>query len=122
MAKHIDEIDKELAEYGLKIRYSDDKDREPIDFSIEDSEDNIAWVWGAKPDDVDWECNHYAVEFEDDELQGECPICGSYCDWHWETSGDDGVVIKEQVPHTWYPRKEAGGIIKEILEYYKATW
>ena len=111
-------IDEELADFGLKIHYSDAEDRERIDLSIEDDNDNVAWLWGATPYDVDWECNHPAVDYEDDEMQGECVLCGSYCDWHYV---DDGEGHKHKEPHTWYPRKEAGGIIGEIVDYYKRT-
>lgn len=121
--EQIKTIDDELAEYGLKIRYNDADNREPIDLSIEDGEDNVAWLWGANPHDVEWECNHPVVEYEDDETQGECAICGSYCDWHTEGCADesgDGYI--ERVPHNWYPRKSAGGILGEIIDYYKRTF
>lgn len=122
--EHIKTIDEKLADFGLKIRYNDAKDREPIDLSIEDGEDNVAWVWGSEPfHDIEWECNHpnECIEYEDDETQGECLLCGSWCDWHEEVSADDGYTIKERIPHTWYPRQTAGGIIGEIIDYYKRT-
>lgn len=112
-------IEEELADYGLKIRHSDAPDREPIDFSIEDGEDNVAWVWGMNPNDAEWECNHpyQCIDFGDDELQGECELCGSFCDWHY---GDDYDGHRgDPEPHTWYPRKSAGGILDHILNDYK---
>ena len=112
----MEEIEKELKDYGLNIRYNDSKDAEPIDFSIEDGEDNVAWVWGTDSKDVDWECNHPIVDYDDDETVGECVLCGSYCDWHEEVSADDGHTIKERIPHNWYPRQSVGGIIEKIIE------
>lgn len=117
--KQIKTIDEELAEYGLKIRYNDADNREPIDLSIEDGEDNVAWLWGANPHDVEWECNHPIVDYEDDEVQGECVVCGSFCDWHY-VDDEDGSKSKE--PHDWYPRKSAGGFLGDIIDYYKKTF
>lgn len=133
--KIADTIDKELEDYGLKIRYSDSDDREPIDLSIEDNEDNVAWVWGSEPfHDVEWECNHpdECIEYDDDETVGECLLCGSHCDWHYEnevvSEGHDESgnytckTSSNRKPHNWYPRKSAGGIIGEIIDYYKRVW
>ena len=36
-------MEKELKEYGLTIRESDNPERQLIDFTIEDEEDNVAW-------------------------------------------------------------------------------
>lgn len=103
-----------LKEWGLEIRESEAPDRLPIDFSICDSEDNVAWVWGKNEDDLEWECTHPFVEYDDDESVGECPVCGATCDWHYETSADDGYVIKERVPHEWH--NQYGGIIKQYIK------
>lgn len=106
----------ELKEYGLTIRESDDPERQLVDFTIEDEEDNVAWVWGGRFDDVEWECNHpyQCIEFGDDrEEQGECLLCGSWCDWHG-VPDEHGHAYPE--PHEWYPRRNPGGMIGEILK------
>ena len=108
-----------LKEYDLKIRWSDNPDASPIDFSIEDDQDNVCWVWGNSIDDVEVECDHPAVEYDDDETVGECPVCGATCDWHWQTSADDGYTIKERVPHEWHKPEKVSGIVKEILNEIK---
>lgn len=108
-------MEEELKKYNLKLRESDDSERDLIDFSIEDEEDNIAWVWGNDYNDVDWECNHpyECVEFGDIDEQGECILCGSYCDWHYEKD-DEGHKVPE--PHEWYTRRNVGGLIKKYIE------
>ena len=113
----------ELREYDLKVRYNDSPDAEPIDIIIYDDEDNVAFLWGSNPfNDVQVECNHPTVEFDDDETVGECPICGATCTWHWQTSGDDGYTITERVVDSWEKPKEIGGIlgryIKELKERF----
>ena len=77
-------MNEELKQYGLHVEYSEADDREPIDFEIRDSRGELyATVWGSHPtDDVQIDCEHDIVEYEDDETQGECPICGAVCDWH----------------------------------------
>lgn len=100
-----------LEEYGLSVRESDAPDRLPIDFTIEDGDDNVAWVWGDK-DDYEVECNHPSIEYEDDETQGYCPVCGEYCDWHREVADEEGHL--ERVPHEWH--EGDGGIIKQIVK------
>lgn len=109
----------ELNDYDLTLRESDSPDREPVDFAIEDGDDNVAYVWGVKPDDVDWECNHpyQCIEFGDDrDEQGECLLCGSWCDFHYSPD-DEGHGVPE--PHEWYPRKTVGGLIGKYLEELK---
>ena len=112
-------MEQKFKDLGLFVVWSDAKDRQPIDFSIADEDDNIAWVWGANPNDVDWECNHpyEFIEFGDDrEEQGECLLCGSYCDWHG-VADENGYTTPE--PHEWYPRRDVGGLIGEYLEELK---
>ena len=104
-----------LKEYGLKIRWSDNPDASPIDFSIEDDQDNVCWVWGNSIDDIEVECDHPVVEYDDDETVGECPVCGATCDWHWQMSADDGYTIKERVPHSWHKPEKPMGVVKDIL-------
>lgn len=112
-----------LKEYGLKVRESDNPDREPIDFLIYDEDDNVCWVWGETPDNVDWECNHPIVEFDDDEPAGECLLCGSHCDCHYEA--DIGNVEdyawsgRRLVPHEWHTGTQIGGLVREYLEELK---
>lgn len=105
----------ELHKFGLTYRESDAPDRMKIDFTLEDGEDSVASVWGDKPSDVDFECGHpsIAIEYGDDDEGGQCALCGVSCDWHWAS---DGEGYKERVPHEWYPRRNPGGIIGEILE------
>ena len=105
----------ELREFGLSIRESDDPNRQRIDFSIEDTEDNVAWVWGDNVNDLDWECNHptECLEYDDDETVGTCALCGSFFDWHKEDTGEGNL---ERVPHEFYPRRDVGGIIKKVIK------
>lgn len=76
--------EEELRKYGLNVRESDNSEREPIDFTIEDKEDNVVWVHGGSLDDVDYECSHPTEPVWDGEDYGVCPVCGETCDWHWE--------------------------------------
>lgn len=113
-----------LKELGFKVRESDNPERSPIDFTIEDGKDNVAWVWGSgeivavdnERYDYDYEveCDHAIVDYGDDDEQGYCPICGKHCDWHYEESADDGYTIKERVPHCWH--EGDGGIIKQYVK------
>ena len=87
------EIENELNKYGLKIYHKerrptadDPDDGEPIDFSIDDGTDNVAWVWGSEPfSDYEIECNHpdECIEWGDDDECGECLLCGDQCTWGW---------------------------------------
>lgn len=116
---------EEIVNNGLHIRWSVDKDREPIDFCIEDDHDNAVWVWGSDPwNDVQIECNHpnEYIEFDDDETVGECTLCGATCDWHYNVSADDGYTVKERVPHEWYKPKKIGGIVGRYLEELQEKW
>lgn len=126
-------MEEELKKYGLKIHWneSDDPDREPIDFNIEDDMDNVAWVWGSHPtDDIQIECNHPTdhgcVEFGDEDTQGECVLCGATCDWHYEE--DDGNVEdycwKGKTPciDEWYNPKKIGGIVGKYLKELQERW
>lgn len=111
-------MDKELEVYGLHLEESKDPDKYLIDFEIKDDEGKI-WttVWGNNPfHDVNIECDHPAVEFDDDEHVGECPICGAWATWHWHVSADDGYTVKEQVVDSWEPQEKMGGIVGKYLE------
>ena len=114
----------ELKDCGLSLRESDSPERLPIDFTIEDETDNVAYVWGDRHD-VEWECNHPSecVEWDVDDDSaptGQCLLCGSYCSGHYET--DTGNVegyhwaSKEPHPTEWFPRKSVGGLIGKLLE------
>lgn len=109
------------------------KSSEPIDFDIIDADtgEHYATIWGTHPvNDINIECEHPTelVEYEDDETQGECPICGAYCDWHFEEEvvneghDEDGnytcQVVKVRVPHEWH-NQGVSGIIKDCLNYFK---
>lgn len=37
-------MEDELKQYDLKMRESDNPERLPIDFSIEDEADNVCWI------------------------------------------------------------------------------
>lgn len=107
-------MEKELKEYGLTLRESDSPDREVIDFEICDGDDNVAWVWGGTPDDVEVECDHpyECIEWGDDDERGVCPLCGATCDWHYEE--EDGHEVRE--PHNWHAPGKPSGLIGEYIE------
>lgn len=113
-------MEDELKEYGLRVEQNKELDRYPIDFEIQDKDGDIyATVWGEDANDVEWDCTHpyQCVEFGDDiEDQGQCLLCGSYCDWHY-VGEEDGSKSKEA--HNWYPRRDAGGLIEEYLKETK---
>lgn len=113
-----------LAEYDLHIEHSEADDREPIDFEIRDKQGDLyATVWGShSTQDIQIECEHPAVEFDDNETVGECPICGATCTWHWHESADDGYTIKERVPDQWEKPKEIGGIVGKYLKDLSTRW
>lgn len=124
----MEEINKLLKRYKLNIRESDDPDREPIDFTVEDREDNVAWVYGSCLDDVDYECSHPTEPVWDGEDYGVCPVCGETCDWHWEKQvvdeghdADGNYTCKEaevRVVNFWSgPRSNGvGGIIGRYIK------
>lgn len=123
-----------LDKLGLKVRESDAPDREPIDFTVGDADDNVAWVWGSGDvvavDDKEYnydyevECNHPAVEYGDDDEQGRCEVCGQTCYWHYEKDiVDEGhdeqgnytcQVARVRVPDEWH--EGDGGIIKQYVK------
>lgn len=113
-------FNKKLKEFGLNIRESDNPERLPIDFAVEDEDDNIAWVWGHNLDDVQVECNHALVAYGDGEGVGTCVICGDRCDWHYEYDDcsveDHHWESKECVPHQWHKAETPGGFIGEYLK------
>lgn len=109
---------EDLKKFGLRVRESDDPNRQLVDFTIEDDKDNVAWIWGDLYDDIDWECSHpyQCIEFGDLSNQCECLLCGAYGDWHHEED-DEGNKVPEA--HEWYPRRYVGGLIKEYIEGQK---
>lgn len=117
-------MEEELKEYNLHIEHSEAKDREAIDFEIRDNHDELyATVWGSHPtDDVQIDCEHDFVEYDDDETVGECPICGATCTWHWDVSADDGYVVKDKIPDQWEYPKEIGGIVGKYLKELQERW
>lgn len=118
-------MEKELESYDLYFRENDAKDRENIDFIIEDKYDNVAFVWGDTPDDVEVECNHpgQCVSYSDDEPTGYCELCGATCDCHYEA--DAGNVEdfywsgRRLVPTEWTMPKQPGGVIGKYLKELK---
>lgn len=118
-------MEEELKDYGLKVYWSEADDREPIDFSISDGEDNVCWVWGSEPwKDVQIECDHPygCVEYDDDETVGECALCGATCDWHYETNLGDDMLVKERIPHDWHMPDKIGGIVGRYLKRLQEKW
>ena len=133
---------KELEKYGLKIYHKEHKadrddpdDYEPIDFSIDDGADNVAWVWGSEPfSDFQVECNHpeECIEWGDDDERGECLLCGATCDWYWETDvvdeghNEDGTYyattgeVREITD--WHNRDKFGGLIGKYIKHLQETW
>lgn len=120
----MEEIDKLLKRYKLNIRESDSPGREPIDFTVEDKEDNVAWVYG-KTYAFDWECSHPVSPVWDGD-EGRCPICGTKCEWHWEKEiVDEGRDAEEN--HTckeglvrevdgWEDPLKVGGLIRRYIK------
>ena len=116
-------MEETLKEYDLHIVQSDKEDRMKIDFRIVDVHGTFcAEISGDNPDDVEIDCEHPVVEFDDDETVGECPICGATCTWHWSVSADDGYMIKEQIVDTWDYQEVPGGILGKYLEEIKKKW
>lgn len=114
-------MEEVLKEYDLHIEHSEADGREPIDFEIRDKQGDLyATVWGSHPtDDVQIDCTHDFVEYDDDETVGECPICGATCDWHYE---DDGDGHQERVPHDWSVVEKIGGIVGKYLQELQKKW
>lgn len=114
-------MEEALKEYDLHVEHSEAKDREPIDFEIRDDRGELyATVWGSEPwDDVQIDCEHDFVEYDDDETVGECPICGATCYWHNE---DDGEGHVERIPHEWIRPDKIGGIVGKHLKKLRETW
>lgn len=117
-------MEEKLKEYDLHMEHSEAEDREPIDFEIRDEHDKLwATVWGSEPfNDVQIDCDHPAVEYDDDETVGECPICGSTCFWHWDGYIDDGVAYRDRVIDQWEKPDEIGGIVGEYLKELQKKW
>lgn len=115
-------MNDELKPYGLKLSEADGPDRQAIDFEIMDGHDAAAWVWGDDLSDtsLDWECNHpsQCLVFGDRDEQGECALCGSYCDW-LTTPDSEGHATPE--PYEWYPRRTMGGLLGEYIEKLRAV-
>lgn len=115
----------ELREFDLKVRHSDAPDAEPIDLIIYDDDDNVAWVWGVDPSDVQVECTHpdQCVEYDDDEPVGQCALCGASCSAHYEMDAgnveDYSWSGRRLVPTEWEMPDEPGGIIDDYLKELK---
>lgn len=137
------DFNKELKKLGLAKIESEAKDREPIDFSIADEEDNRCWVYGTYQTvaldnkrylyDVSVECDHpdEAIEWGDDDECGECLLCGAQCSWHWEEEeeyeGKDeyGYPISSKSGYReierWYDT-ENNGLIGEYLDQLEESF
>ena len=120
-------MEDKLKEYNLKVLYNTSTNSKPIDFSIADDEDNVAWCWGSDPyDDVQIECNHpeECIEWGEDDECGICQICGAQCVWHWEKVYDDTTekTIKERKISEWNKPDRIGGIVGEYLDELDKRW
>lgn len=116
-------MEEALNGYDLHIVQSNKEDRRKIDFKIlDDRGEFCAEVFGNNPDDVEIVCEHPAVEFDDDEHVGECPICGAWATWHWEMSADDGYTVKDKYIDSWDYQNVPGGIIGKYLEELQKKW
>lgn len=117
---------EELLKLGINAwddtRPKDDPDYMPIDYSFSDGGDAVAWLWGQRPSEIEWECNHpeCCMEWGDDDETGECLLCGAQCTWHYNVSADDGYETKERVPDEWSnpskPEGLLGKCVKEMAE------
>ena len=133
---------EKLKEFGLRVYHkeyqpkTDDPDEytEPIDFSIDDGTDNVAWVWGSEPwHDVEIECNHpeECIEWGDDDECGECLLCGDQCTWRWvEETEYDGTDDNGNIEYSksgyrdiaeWH-HTDSKGIIGEYLKELQKVW
>ena len=122
-------MEDKLKEYGLHLEHSEAEDREPIDFEIRDGDGELyATVWGGDPwNDVQVDCNHNIVEYDDDDQRGVCKLCGATCDWHWEKEVIDNYPdsIKEvdvRVPHNFYLPEYIKGIVEDCLKELQKKW
>ena len=122
-------MEDKLKEYGLHLEHSEAEDREPIDFEIRDENGELcATVWGSDPrNDVQVDCNHSIVEYDDDDQRGVCKLCGATCDWHWEKEVIDNYPdsIKEvgvRVPHNLYLPEHIKGIVEDCLKELRKKW
>ena len=105
-----------LKEYELTIEESNSSEREPIDFTIRDGDDQwCAEVWGENADDVEIECNHpyQCISWGDDDEMGECELCGAQCEWHYV---DGEGSYKDKEPHKWHNPDTIGGIAGRYLK------
>ena len=122
------DFNKELNKLGLKKYEAEAEDREPIDFSISNEEDNKCWVYGSEPwKDYYVECDHpdEAIEWGDDDECGECLLCGSQCSWRWveedEYEGNDeyGDIVSSKSGYReiaeWH-KTENKGLVGKYLE------
>lgn len=117
---------EQLSEVDLCVEQNVNSEK-PIDFSVKDSAgETCCDVWGNTPDDVEFECSHPIVEFDDGEPVGECLLCGAKCDCHYEA--DDGNVEgyywsgRRQVPTSWAMPDKPGGIIGDYLKDLQKRW
>ena len=134
-------FEKELKKYGLRVFHKehrqdreDPDDYEPIDFSIDDGTDNVAWVWGSEPwTDVEVECNHpeACIDWGDDDECGECLLCGDQCNWRWveetEYDGTDDYGNPEYSKSGYrdildWHKTNNKGLIGKYLKHLQETW
>lgn len=113
-------INEDLKEYDLHMESHKSTPVLLIDFEIKnDKGETYAEVWGSNPfDDCEVSCYHDISEFDDDETVGECPLCGTTCNWIW-VHDEDG---KHREPYQWTKSEEIGGIIGKYLKELRKTW
>lgn len=119
-------MEDKLKELDLMVYWNDGQDAQQIDFSIADSEDNVAWVWGDLSD-VDWECNHpyELIEWGDDDERGECKLCGATCAWSWVPDGVEpttGKLMKSREPYDWEPIRYPKGLLGDYIKELREKW
>ena len=121
-------MEEALKDLDLHIEHSEAEDREPIDFEIRNSVDELcATVWGSEPfNDIEVDCNHpeEAIDYhyDDDHHQGRCELCGAWCDVGHQKSADDGYEINEPFVEEWYYPNRIGGIIGDYIEKLRKEW
>lgn len=110
-------MEEALKEYDLHVVESTEPDRRKIDFRILDDHNAFcAEISGDNPNDVEIDCEHPMVEFDDDEHVGECPICGAWATWHWEESADNGYTVRDKCVDSWDYENVPGGILGKYLK------
>ena len=119
------DFENKLKALGLSLHESDAPDRDQIDFTIMDAEDDVCWVHGdAHGVSIDCDHPYESIEWVDDDECGICHLCGAECTWHWEheeeyegtdENGDvESTKLDYREPDEWSER-QGEGLIGEYL-------